>query len=234
MTTTALPVDERRGEPRHEPEQRRLLRARRGPTTPVGSGIVKLKYGAATGFDAAEHLADLVGPARVPDPAVDRAIDGRPGARRRGAPRPPRPRRRTGRAGPPSARRRGRAPGRGSSRSCRPSPRRPCARRERRRGGPSARRGRRWRAASRRRRHDVRAARLGPRERPADVELVRLADVDPRGGRRHVTALATARRFGTAISDPRAGRRRGGRACRPRGRSPTPCSHRTATSGRSG
>ena len=44
------------------------------PTTPVGSGIVKLKYGPATGFDAPEHLRDLVGPSRVPDPAVDRGV----------------------------------------------------------------------------------------------------------------------------------------------------------------
>ena len=37
-----------------------------------------------------------------------------------------------------------------------------------------------------------------------------------------------------AVSGPRAGRRRAGRACRPRARSRTPCSRRTATSGRTG
>ena len=45
------------------------------PTTPVGSGTVKLKYGPATGFDDAEHLRELVGEARVPDPAIDRPLD---------------------------------------------------------------------------------------------------------------------------------------------------------------
>ncbi len=59
---------------------------------------------------------------------------------------------------------------------------------------------------------------FGPRERPADVELVGLA---------HLEAVGH-------VSGPRAGRTRAGRACRPRGRSPTPCSRRTATSGRSG
>ena len=41
-------------------------------TTPVGSGTVKLKYGPATGFERAEHLRQLVRPARVPDDAIDR------------------------------------------------------------------------------------------------------------------------------------------------------------------
>ena len=56
------------------------------PDDPVGSGIVKLKYGAATGFDGAEHLGDLVGPAGVPDPAVDGPVDDLRRPRRRGAP----------------------------------------------------------------------------------------------------------------------------------------------------
>ena len=50
------------------------------PTTPVGSGIVKLKYEAATGLDGTQHLGDLVGPAGVPDPAIDGAVDERAGA----------------------------------------------------------------------------------------------------------------------------------------------------------
>ena len=51
-------------------------------TTPVGSGTEMLKYGPATGLRVARDLGVLVGPARVPDPAVDRLVDlrGRRGA----------------------------------------------------------------------------------------------------------------------------------------------------------
>ena len=50
------------------------------PTTPVGSGIVKLKYEPDDRVRVAEDLADLVGPAGIPDPAIDRAVDGVPGS----------------------------------------------------------------------------------------------------------------------------------------------------------
>ena len=79
----------------------------------LGDREVEVRRGDRVG--RAEDLGDLVGPAGVPDPAVDGAVDDGARARPRAAPRPPRPRRRTGRAGPPSARRRGRGPGRGSS-----------------------------------------------------------------------------------------------------------------------
>ena len=121
------------------------------PTTPVGSGIVKLKYERGDRVRRAEDLGDLVGPAGVPDPAIDRPRHRPRAPSPRAAPRPARPRRRTGRAGPPSARRRGTGPGRGSSRSCRPSPRTPCARPGPRRGGPCGTPDRRSRAACRRR-----------------------------------------------------------------------------------
>ena len=196
------------------------------PTTPVASGMVKLKYGRRDRVAAAQDLGDLVGPAGVPDPAVDGPVDERPGARRRRRPRPRRPRRRTGRAGPPSARPRGTGPGRGSWRSCAAQPgwalraARTASRRSLRdarqalaSGVPSARA------------DEVRAAALRARERPADVQLVGLADLDPGA------AASTSRR---AISGPPGGRRRAGRAGRPRARSRIPCSRRTARSGRSG
>ena len=50
------------------------------PTTPVGSGTLKLKNGPATGFDDPGNLGHLVGPAGVPDPAVDRGVDRLPRA----------------------------------------------------------------------------------------------------------------------------------------------------------
>ncbi len=79
----ASPTRRRRRRCRRRARARAARRARRArarsgattATTPVGSGTVKLKYGPATGFDAAEHLRELVRPARVPDDAVDRALD---------------------------------------------------------------------------------------------------------------------------------------------------------------
>ena len=53
-----VPADERGREPRDEPEERRLSGATI-PTTPVGSGTVKLKYGPATGFDEPSTCASL-------------------------------------------------------------------------------------------------------------------------------------------------------------------------------
>ncbi len=180
--------------------------ARAMPTTPVGSGTVKLKYGPATGFARAEHLRELVGdqPAYQTQRSIA-PLDLLPaGARARRA----RPR------APPSSRRSGRAPGRG----CRPS--RPPTSRCAARGGLH-----RVAQVLARGAGDVLTLRLvgapglGARERAADVELVRLLDGEP-------------------VSHPRSGRRRRGtaraRAGRPRGRSRTPCSRRTAKPGRSG
>ena len=135
-----------------EPEQRRRLgRDDADDAGRLGDREVEVRR--RDRVRRAEDLGDLVGPAGVPDPAVDGAVDDLAGACRRAAPRRPRPRRRTGRAGPPSARRRGRGPGRGSSRSWPAQPgRTPCARPGRRRAGPCATRGRRWRAACRPRR----------------------------------------------------------------------------------
>ena len=45
------------------------------PTTPVGSGTVKLKYGPATALAPPRTDGQLVGPPGVPDPAVDRGVD---------------------------------------------------------------------------------------------------------------------------------------------------------------
>ena len=50
-------------------------RAATTPTTPVGSGSVKLKYGPGHRVRGTERLVDLVAPARVPDPPVDRGVD---------------------------------------------------------------------------------------------------------------------------------------------------------------
>ena len=89
----------------------------------------------------AEHLRELVGEARVPDPAVDRALDlvrGRSRARR------------TRPCAPPSSRRSGRAPGRGCRRSRRPTSAARRARRRRRRARPCARPARRSGPAPRR------------------------------------------------------------------------------------
>ena len=150
MRTTALPVTSGGASRLTRPSSDEVSGATT-PTTPVGSGIVKLKYGAATGLDEPRTWAILSAqPAYQTQRSMARSTTAR-GRRRDAGPRRPRPRRRTARAGPPSARRRGRGPGRGSSRSWRPSPRTPCARGPRR-GGPCATPGRRWRGACRRRR----------------------------------------------------------------------------------
>ena len=98
-------------------------------TTPVGSGVERLKYGPGDRVGAADHLGELVGPAGVPDQRSIAASTDLPAA----AAVPPSPcadgRRRTAPAGPPSPRRPGRAPGRG----CTPS--RPDQPRERLAGG---------------------------------------------------------------------------------------------------
>ena len=67
--------DERRREPADEPEQRRGLR-RDDPHDAgrLGDREVEVRRGDRVG--RAEDLGDLVGPAGVPDPAVDGAVDG--------------------------------------------------------------------------------------------------------------------------------------------------------------
>ena len=45
------------------------------PTTPVGSGSGEVEVRARDGIRRAEHLRELVRPARVPDDPVDRALD---------------------------------------------------------------------------------------------------------------------------------------------------------------
>ena len=44
-------------------------------TTPVGSGVERLKNGPGDRVGVADHLGDLVGPAGVPDQPVDRRVD---------------------------------------------------------------------------------------------------------------------------------------------------------------
>ena len=172
-------ADDGRREARHEPEQRRRLR-RDEPDDAGRLGDREVEVRRRDRVDRAQDLADLVGPAGVPDPAVDRVIDTAAGLGRRSGPRPRRPRRRTARGGPPSARRRGRGPGRGSSPSGRPSPRLRRAPSGPRRAGPCARRGGVGERRAVRARDDVGAAGLRARELAADVELVRLADRDAR------------------------------------------------------
>jgi len=60
-------------EARHQTEERRLRRE--DPVTPVGSGMVKLKYGPATGLAEPNDLRELVGPSRVPHHTIDGPSD---------------------------------------------------------------------------------------------------------------------------------------------------------------
>ena len=229
--------DQRRRQPADETQQRRGLRRH----DPDHAGRLRDR-------EVEVRRGDRVGRARGPGRSCRPSRRTRPSGRWRGpprrapgpvaAPRRPRPPRRTARAGPPSARRPGRGPGRGSSRSWPPSPRTPCARPGPRRGRPCATPGRRWRAA-RRRRADTTYERpdLGPREGAADVQLVGLADLEP-GAR---AAVATAdlrcppgRRCATpsAVLQPDVGVEAVHPALATEAR--TPCSRRTARSGRTG
>ena len=154
------------------------------PTTPVGSGVEKSKYGAATGFTLPRTRRDLVGPAREVDEPVDgtrrpRASRRRPtrpstcGSRRRTRPSAARASRRRGRGSGPGCRRSGRTSRANAPRAAftasRTSLREP--------SGTCARNSVPGRPTSR-----VRAARLGAHERAADQELVRLADIEARHG----------------------------------------------------
>ena len=76
--TTALPADQHGRDAADEAGQRRLLGARTA-TTPVGSGMLKLKYGPATGFEVPTTCDDLVGEAGVPDEPMNGPLDLRPG-----------------------------------------------------------------------------------------------------------------------------------------------------------
>ena len=160
----------------------------------LGDGEVEVRAG--NGIRRAEHLGELVRPARVPDDAIDRALDLTTAGAHGGEARRP---------ASPSSRRAGTAPDRGCRRSRAPNRRTPCAPRRRPRARPSVSP------------RDVvaldleRPPGLGARERAADEQLVGLPD---RRG-----ASPVIRTSGT----PRA---RGGR---PRGRSRTPCSRRTAS-----
>src|SRR2546430_1617707 len=72
-----VPADERRQESRDEPEERRLFRAEDADDAGrLGHGEVEVRPG--DGGRGAEHLRQLVRPARVPDDAVDRSLDLRP------------------------------------------------------------------------------------------------------------------------------------------------------------
>ena len=192
-------------------DERRQRGATRGPrargsggariaTTPVGSGIVKLKYGPATGFAPPSTWASL---SAQPAYQTTRSIERSTSSPARSRPRPGR------RRASPSSRPAGRAPGRGCRRSRPTTSRRPRGPRARRRGRPCARRGRR----------------SGPRPR-------RCGPTRSAGTRRRCRACrscAPGRRVTRRTSGtPRA---HGGR---PRARSPTPCSRRTARPGRSG
>ena len=67
-------ADERRRDPRDEPEQRRLLRRDDGDDAGrLRHGEVEVRPG--HGVRTAEHLRQLVGEPGVPDPTVDRALD---------------------------------------------------------------------------------------------------------------------------------------------------------------
>ena len=117
------------------------------PTTPVASGMVKSKYGAATGLDVPSTWLILSAqPAYQTQRSIERSTCSRP---RAGPPalRRPRPRPRTGRGGPPAAPPRGTGPGPGSWPSWRPTGWNAYGRRGPRRGRPCASHARRWQAA---------------------------------------------------------------------------------------
>ena len=218
------------------------------PTTPARLRDREVEVRGSHRVRRAQHLADLVGPARVPDPAVDRRVDG-PGRGRlaqalRGGDLvdelvAPALHQLGDAVQDLAAVHRGLAGPAGERLAC-------GAHRVAQVLARGASRVGERRAV--RRRDEVGAPGFGPRERPADVQLVRLADGDPgrgRGGgrrlrppcdgaRRPVPAVRGRGERRVAISGPPGGRRRGGRACRPRARSRIACSRRTATSDRSG
>ena len=149
---------EHRREHADEAEQARLLRRQDGHHAGrLGQREVEVRPRDRVG--GAGHLRELVGPAGVPDDAVDRIADAARAPRPPSRPRPRRPRRRTARDDRRASRPRGRSPGRGCRPSRPTSPGRPCAPPRRRRARPCARPGRRARAARRRR---PRPGRSGP------------------------------------------------------------------------
>ena len=187
---------------RGRPAAARPARARRRRRS--ARACVKLKYGPATGFEEPTTCANLSAkPAYQTRRSIGPLDLRRARCRaRRGRPRAPP-------ASPPG----GTAPARGCRRSPWPTwPARrapPCTASRASLREPRATF---WPSA------EVRAARLGARERAADEELVRLLHRDAGVSRGSIAAAGRGR----------------GRAGRPRGRSPTPCSRRTARRGRSG
>ena len=100
-------ADDHRREARDEPVERRLV----GRDDPDHAGRLRDREVEVRRRDRvrrAEHLRVLVGPARVPDPAIDRALDLLAARAELGELRA---------CGPPSSPRCGRAPGRGCRRS---------------------------------------------------------------------------------------------------------------------
>ena len=218
-----MPVDERRREPADEARAATTSPGATTPTTPVGSGIVKLKYGAATGLDEPRTWPILSAqPAYQTQRSMARSTTSRAARRREplggldlgGELLAPALHQLRDAVEDLAAVHRGLG---------RPSRGTPCARPGRRRGGPCATRGRRWRAASPSA-ADTRYERpdLGPRERAADVQLVGLADVDPAG----------SPRAPSAVLQPDVGVEPVHPALAPEAR--IPCSRRTARSGRTG
>ena len=229
-THDRVAADERRREPGDEAAERRLVgREDRDDAGRLGEGEVEVRPGDRV--RGADHLRELVRPARVPDDAVDRGLDlllaradrGEVAGARLHHLREPVEHLAAvvgGRARPARLRLARRDDG--------------VARVLARGAGDVLALGL------------VRAARLRAREGAADEELVRLPDGQPghralpkrrspstrattppsrsSGRRKRLMPSPRRRRRGTA-------RARGGR---PRGRSPTPCSRRTATRDRSG
>ena len=179
----------------------------------LGAREVEVRPGDRVG--AAVHLGDLVRPAGVPDPAVDRGVHRAPRAAAE-----PSPRDLVDELRPPALQHL-RDPvedlARGCTRWRRPTRRPPPGPRPPRRGRPCARPSAALaRNSPARRLHRVGPAGLAARERAADEELVRLAD-------RQTPRPVAARVSGQG--------RPPGRAGRPRGRNRTPCTRRTGDVG---
>ena len=219
-THDRVPRDERRREPADTSPSSDDVSGATMPTTPVGSGIVKLKYGAATGFDEPSTWAILSAqPAYQTQRSIARSTTSRAfagaqplGGRDLGDELVAPALHQLGDAVQDLAAVHRRPVGPAGWNALRAA--RTASRRSLREARQAFASGVAVGGAD-----DVRAAALGPRERAADVQLVGLADLD---------------RGRPPVSGPRAGRRRAGRACRPRARSPIPCSRRTARSGRTG
>jgi hypothetical protein len=211
-TTAVLPVTTTGATTETRPEQLDSCGATTA-TTPVGSGHREVEVRARDRVGRSVHLRQLVRPTGVPDPPVDgRVHDGSawrvtPSARHLGHELVAAALHHLGDPVehlPPVVRRGADQPGR-TPRAATTASRRPCGRHARR-----------WRGTARAVGDLVGPAALRAGERPADEQLVGLADVAP-----SVDSCATSR-YGRA------------RAGRPRGRTRTPCSRRTGSPGRTG